>query len=617
MTEGVRVFPERLNPENEEFQSAIEALSQPPERELTESDRFEVKSFEHALANGEVPFGLPLPDQIRQPEKTLREIYESVVREEKYCVDYFLQDELCEEYFPEATKMDPSERATYIPGEMARRIADPDRRPSNDVIDASKVFARKKIEANLKQLHETGSYNKESDPTYERGLRDPQKLLEKAQAAKSIKGYYRDIEKQMGLQSGANGELKQVLLRMHQERINLVLTGCYRDAMTLIRQDREGHILTEEQRDSLGQALPALRMKAERDTSLEAGFVDRESFARFYDRLDKFSRGVNREQGYGHIPDALQELRERYEFQAGIVHPHYTYEDIDPEVLKSQKVSAEQVKEMIALVLSEYGIFSEYDDFDPDSDEPADDKKWRVVIDPKTNRKSLSVDGKKRCVMLPQVMNRTLSQQSPAGVLPLIDHEVTHVLQHHNADRLNLELFETIGAARVSSWLEAGGVVWETVSQEALFGQDRRVNFTYLAAAEKRLEGGTVVECAEAFLEEAIRTEPEKKISVLMKTAANRAQRLFRDGGELTDGTPYLTSSVSLQYAEQKVLADQIPSDKRWLFYIGKSNLNTLSELYRLGWIEKDKLLLPERLPSDILEPYVRENILSKPGQDS
>ena len=45
MSEGIRVFPERLNPEGEEFRGAIEALSRPPERELSEEDRLEVASL--------------------------------------------------------------------------------------------------------------------------------------------------------------------------------------------------------------------------------------------------------------------------------------------------------------------------------------------------------------------------------------------------------------------------------------------------------------------------------------------------------------------------------------------------------------------------------------------
>jgi hypothetical protein len=64
MSEGIRIFPERLNPQGEEFSRAIEALSRPPERELSEEDRFEIKVFEHALANGEVPFGVLSPENI-------------------------------------------------------------------------------------------------------------------------------------------------------------------------------------------------------------------------------------------------------------------------------------------------------------------------------------------------------------------------------------------------------------------------------------------------------------------------------------------------------------------------------------------------------------------------
>lgn len=616
MSEGIRVFPERLNPEGEEFRGAIEALSRPPERELSEEDRLEVASFEHALANGEVPFGILSPENIRKPEKSMREIYDMTIREEKYCVEFFLQPEVFAEHFPEGHDVPEEQRARYIRAEMARRMIDPERRPKLEVLSDSKLFARKILEDNLRQLDETGSYDAETDPSYERGLRDPELFLEKAEALRDMRGYYRDVQKQVGSIGGKNAELKNELLAMHVERVNLLSAAVYREALTLIRQDREGYILSDTQKERMKVALPALRRRTDREESVEAGFVDRESFARFLDRLDKFLNGIDREGDKGHIPEALRELRETYEFREGETRPDYAYADVDPELLKQRKVSAEELKQMAEMTLAEYGLLSEQEDYDPESDEPAVDGKWRAVIDPKKSRKTLAINSIKRCVMIPQKFDRTLGQARPAGTLPVLDHEITHVLQNHNAELLGLELFSTLGAARSSGWLEAGGVATETASLDALFGKDRRVNFTYLAALEKRLEGGTIVECAHEFLKVRRRDDPESDYDKAVKSAIGGTLRLYNSGGELTHGTPYVARSGALEYAEQKVLADALPEDQRWMLYIGKSSLQSIATLHRLGWIQKEKLLIPERLPSAIVESYVRENILTTSGQE-
>lgn len=615
MSEGMPVFPERLNPEGEAFRGAIEALSRPPERELTEEDRFEVTTFERALARGEVPFGVLAPEKIRRPEKSLREIYDMNIREEKYCVEYFLQPEVFAQNFPEAQGLTIEQRSSYVRAEMARRIANPERRPKLQVFSDSKLFAREILENNLRQLDRTGSYDVRSEPSYERGLRDPELLLEKAEALREVRGYYRDIQKQVGSIGGKNAELKKELLTMHAEKVNALTATVYREALSLIRQDREGQILTEEQKERMKVALPALRKRTDREVSVEAGFVDRESFARFLDRIDKFLMGVDREGDMGHVPDVLRKLRESYQFQEGETRPDYAYVDVDQEVLAERKVTAEELQSMVEMVLAEYGLLSAQRDYDPDSDDPATDGKWRAVIDPKKSRKTLGVDIKKRCVMIPQKFNRTLGQSRPAGALPVLDHETTHVIQSHNAELLGLELFSTLGAARSSGWLEAGGVAAETASLETLFGKDRRVNFTYLAALERRLEGGSIVECAHEFLKVRRRDDPEGDYDKIVSSAIGGTLRLYNSGGELTHGTPYVARSGALAYAEQKVLADALPKEQRWMLYIGRSSLQSIATLYRLGWIEKEKLLIPERLPSEVVEGYVRNNILSLYGQ--
>lgn len=130
MSEGLRLYPERLNPDSSEFQATIEAISRPPERELSAEDRFEVQTFEHALANGEVPFGLVAPERVRQPIATLNALEELQVDEKKYCLDYFIQDDVFYTVFPEASETPTGDRRAYARQQLAQRMVNPDTRPT-------------------------------------------------------------------------------------------------------------------------------------------------------------------------------------------------------------------------------------------------------------------------------------------------------------------------------------------------------------------------------------------------------------------------------------------------------------------------------------------------------
>lgn len=120
-----------------------------------------------------------------------------------------------------------------------------------------------------------------------------------------------------------------------------------------------------------------------------------------------------------------------------------------------------------------------------------------------------------------------------------------------------------------------------------------------------------MTDCAFEFLKEKMRTNPDKDPQQMVSTAVGSALRLFNNGGEWTVGTSYCSNTGPLEYAEQKILADSVPENMRYLFYVGRVNLEVLAQLHKIGWFNKEDFIVPERLPSTIVEPYVKSEILS------
>ncbi|MFO0862242.1 MAG: hypothetical protein U0516_00765 [Candidatus Saccharibacteria bacterium] len=597
---NLSLYPERPNSESDSFRQTIEILSNPAEVELSPEQKAEVTAFEHSLAN----CNIDVSNEVNKPPYTIGEIFKIDIQEEKLCLDYFLN--------AFGTSVDnPTDREAMKQALIRFQSLPKEERLTLEAIENSKNYARDMLEDNLRDLLAIGAYDRRKEPTYLRILDDPNLLIEKVDAARQLKHYYKAVERDMGILSSGDpvDTAKLLMIQLHKERINTIIAASYRDAITLIEQDRVGNVLSDEQRAILFRSLPGLAARNKDALLDDAELVDKERFARTLARIDHFINGVDKSRGYSPISQALLDLRDRYEAEQ--IEGQYEYEDVDPELLKKTKVNAEQLAEMFQQVLREYGLLSSSTDYDPKSSVRAEDDLWRVIIDPRASRKSLAINNLKGTVMLPQKFSRTLNQTMPAGVLPLIDHETTHVLQHENADRLGLELFNGPGSARSSLWFEAGGVVWETVAQEKLFGQQRSTNFTYLAAVEKRLEGGSMTDCAFEFLKEKMRTNPDKDPQQMVSTAVGSALRLFNNGGEWTVGTSYCSNTGPLEYAEQKILADSVPENMRYLFYVGRVNLEVLAQLHKIGWFNKEDFIVPERLPSTIVEPYVKSEILS------
>ncbi len=189
---------------------------------------------------------------------------------------------------------------------------------------------------------------------------------------------------------------KRLMLQLHRERLNTLIAASYRDAITLIEQDRIGNVLNDEQRTNLFRSLPGLAT-SNKDTLLDdAQLVDKERFARTLSRIDHFINGVDKNRDYSPVSQALLDLREHY--SSNEVQGEYEYQDIDPEVLKSKIINAKELAEMFRLVLTEYGLLSTDTSYDPKSTKRAEDGLWKVVIDPRASRKTLAINSLKGAV---------------------------------------------------------------------------------------------------------------------------------------------------------------------------------------------------------------------------
>lgn len=606
MSEKLALYPERPSQTSESFHNYIDMLERPPEFELSEAQRNDIVDFESKLLNGEIN----TPVELEQKPKSYSEINRISAAEKKVCVDFFLTDEgksVLTEAIGDTELPDTKDGVISLLAEKASEI---DIKGWKSLTDKSTSWGEKEL-VNQLEMRIRGEVIEEDEPEYSSFIKSPDKLIEKAKYSRELKKYYKSVE--VGLKSEDTSDpvvqMKLELVKIARERLNLLITEQYRQAMLLQEQSRHSNSgELSEKLEELYIYLPALQKKPNEKRQEEF----RDKAARFLSRIDKFVNGVSSDGTVSPITEDLLQIQEKnrqqLNNQAPIVEPG-TFSDIDQEVLKSTYVNADQFKTMTEMVLETYGLLSSQQDYDSERKGWASDGKWQVIIDHTVH--SLSVNGIKGIVKIPGDYNRELTSVSPAGPLQVLDHEVTHVIQHQNALKVGLRSFDNVAIPRTSLWAEAGGIYKEQIAKKRILGIESETPAThYLAALQKRIEGGTILDSAQAFYEDSIRRNPETSQADAIKLAVNRTLRLFRRGGELTLNSPYWSNTAPFDYAEQSVLIEQLPEDKKDWLLIGRSNLGVLAQLHRLGWLQGKDFIIPERSPSEILEPYVREELL-------
>ncbi len=591
------LYPERPSEMAESYVKAIETFHRAPEFELNPEEKAEVQAFEQALCRGEFPQGFEfLSSRTELPPKNIAEIVTQTAGLKTFCVDWYMQTT---EGIQTLQKLGYEGNLTQInevKSFLARAIPRAKAEGMNTHQKISRTWAEDQLVETLKNRLENGK-TEIKDPEFLTLIENPQAVIDKISDARKLKSFYKNIESTLRHQPGSNvTDAKLVFLTMHRERINDQIANLYRQAIPLLNQYRLApEVLTSSQVEDLTDSFPVLK---------SADTTDMEKMARLFSMIDKFITGIDAENGFGQISAeierleiALQNQSQKAEFQAS---------DTDSEKLANERVDAEQMKALIQKILREYGLLSSEEKYSvKDKGRPADNL-WRAVIS--KVQKSFSVNSSKGVVWIPISFNRTLKQKKPTGVLPLLDHEITHVLQHENAAKLGIGLMKVDRGARGSLWFETGATRNETEAYSKYFGIERGTNFNYLKAMQKQLDGGSISECAEVFYESLLNSGDVTDTEEAIETAVNRTLRLFRNGTEWSQGTGYLTNTEPLEYAEQQILDRNMPDDLRWLYFVGRANFQTLAELHRIGWLKKDEIFIPERMPAEIALEEIRSS---------
>jgi hypothetical protein len=156
---------------------------------------------------------------------------------------------------------------------------------------------------------------------------------------------------------------------------------------------------------------------------------------------------------------------------------------------------------------------------------------------------------------------RPLVGANPTGALPLVAHELGHVLQGF----ADYELGEQIPLAKIKGrryriLREAGGVYQERVINRDYLGNDRQANLHYLQAYIAKREGKNRLEVARVFYESttAGRTLTSQEIEAARTFAVSRTARLYRYGGHNSQVLDYVEQSIVCDILMQRLMPEQV-----------------------------------------------------------
>ena len=223
---------------------------------------------------------------------------------------------------------------------------------------------------------------------------------------------------------------------------------------------------------------------------------------------------------------------------------------------------ASQIKQLVEAVLREWDVLSDqavtWHEVD-DREGFASDGKFQVITTPR--RKNMSVDSTRRIVNIPEDTVRPLTGLYPAGALPLVAHELSHVLQAY----ADYELGQQIPLARIKGrryriLREAGGAYQEKVLCRDYLGLGREPNLHYLVAYAAKVNGGNRLQVARAFYNSLIEGKEltDDELWPVRELAVNRSARLYRYGGHSSQALDYVEQSVVCGVLMERLSPEQV-----------------------------------------------------------
>ena len=417
---------------------------------------------------------------------------------------------------------------------------------------------------------------------------DPDKILAKAEAVQAYRQFYRRVlEDVMREPDALLAEAKRALVHVHVGRLNtMAAVDVYPGLLSLEEQlarSPENASTTELSR-RLVRVAPAIGQIHELEG--EERTLARETYAK---HLDAIRQGapfeldeVDETEAGLFAQRALQELAESIRTLA----PEVSQSELTDLARRLQGVSwdAQQIKEFIEAVLGEWGMLSDqrvtWQEVD-DRDGFTLDEKFQVIVTPR--RKNLSVDSTRRIVNIPEGTVRPLTGVYPAGALPLVAHELSHVLQGIGDYELGQQIpLAQIKGRRYRILREAGGAYQEKILRRDYFGNDREANPHYLQAYVAKTEGKNRLEVARVFYESTTagkQLSPEEDAAA-RTLAVNRTARLYRYGGQNSQVLDYVEQSVVCDVLMQRMTPEQVDA-----FLLGSTSfsLEDSALLHRFG----------------------------------
>lgn len=564
----------------------VQTLLSPPEIELDDSERQVVAQFAQGLFDGYIDDGLKVHDRVREAAGKAPRSLEAINRmstvsaHNTFYMDYFNTPEGLREIASVGLVSD-TEDADDI-GYDAMLSAN-----SRDAYIET-------LESYLKQDPENDSLQPE--PKVFTHIRDPDKILDKAEMIQAYRRYYRQVRR--AVKDGDDNEyiqqIKHVLLDVHMRKANGMMATAYPTLLNLASQLHKTPDSPE--KDSQYERLRHIAPAAEYSVRANDPGQYKEAFV---SGLDLVRNGAAwSEDGKTLQPISREVVVLAAELDAGmgdVVPPEASLPTELIAELTDIRWDAGQLKIFLEAVLSDWELLStEHIDWQGvrKRSGAAKDNGWQVVVTPK--RQSMAVDGIKKAIFVPQLFDRGLIQKGETGALPLAAHELEHVLQtEYDQVLANFMPLARLKGRNNSAMREMGGIMTERVLR-GMLGQDRSVGVTYLRGLQTKLAGGNRVQAARSFLEA---TDSESPMSRRIHVAGKNILRLYRQGGH---------DSQALNYTEQELILrglQSLPAEQVMAIATagGSFSLRDSAELHRVGLLH-----LPEGVPQKPAEDVMR-----------
>lgn len=566
----------------ENIDESITLLSQEPAMPLSPEAKAEVLAFESELLNGKLGIDDGRQLQVEHAEdKTLPEIvhgYKYKNRRHEITADFLLTDaglELLGEHRPANPLNDTQEAAGFIRSQALVM----DAATLKTIAKQSEAFASENIKQALLEGQEI------ADPTRVFVFEDVTQLLQRASSLLAYRKFYGEVQRTIGEDMSQTGQAKRLVTEIYQKFVNAEIASAYPDVLHLWAQ---AEAMPDAQKQIIQGAIEHIHQPF---VTLGKRFME-EVRPSSVVRLDRLRNGASfGPDGFSPVANELKQL-----FESGALE-----RPIEPALLSEEQLArldsvrfnADQLKEYCELVLERFGKLSDNKDeqYDPDRPDRTSDGKWQVYVTDKVS--SLDVEDPPGYVRVPANFNRTLTAISPAGVIPVVAHELSHVFQKDNIrNGEGLQISTVLGGGKRKGVMqETGAIMIEREIQRRLFGRDRNDNPHYMRAMLAIEEGGgeiaAIKACYESFREASPGTSPESAAT----DAISRVKRLVRRQGGY--------DSQALNYAETALLAaktEHLPEPtKAILFAEGAYDLIDLARLHQYGLTTEH----PEAFPID------------------